>query len=118
MSASLRFLVDVGVGTAVEERLRSAGHDIATVRDRDPRLLDTDILAWAAGENRVVLTMDKDFGELVCHSGQTHAGILLLRLEDADSTEKVRIVSAIVTGFGDELAGHFSVYQNGKLRIR
>jgi predicted nuclease of predicted toxin-antitoxin system len=118
VSLPLRFLVDVGVGTAVEEWLCSAGYDVVTVRDRNPRLLDIDVLAWAVSENRLVLTMDKDLGELVYLSGQPHAGILLLRLEDADSAGKVRIVSAIVTAYGDQLAAHFSVYQDGKLRIR
>lgn len=45
-------------------------------------------------------------------------GVLLLRLEDARSDEKVRVVEEIFTKYGDQLAGHFSVYQDGRLRIR
>jgi predicted nuclease of predicted toxin-antitoxin system len=79
---------------------------------------DADILAWAVQEQRLVITMDKDFGELVYHSGQAHAGVLLLRLDQANSQEKVQTVAAIFAQQGDQLAGHFSVYQNGNLRIR
>jgi predicted nuclease of predicted toxin-antitoxin system len=115
---ALQVLTGVGVGRGVEDWLRSAGHEVKAVRDVNPRMDDDDILAWAVGEQRLVLTMGKDFGELVYHSGQSHAGILLLRLEDAASDEKVRVVREIFTQRGRELAGHFSVYQNGRLRIR
>jgi hypothetical protein len=62
--------------------------------------------------------MDHDFGELVYHSGQPHAGVLLLRLEEAHSAEKVRVVEAIFTHYSAQLAGHFAVYHHGRLRIR
>jgi predicted nuclease of predicted toxin-antitoxin system len=58
---------------------------VETVRDRDARMVDSAILAWAVNEQRLVITMDKDFGELVFRSGQAHDGVLLLRLEEARS---------------------------------
>jgi predicted nuclease of predicted toxin-antitoxin system len=79
---------------------------------------DADILALAAAEDRLVITMDKDFGELVYRSKQSHAGVLLLRMEDADGQAKRAVIEAIVTNHLDELGGHFSVYQQGRLRIR
>jgi predicted nuclease of predicted toxin-antitoxin system len=115
---ALRVLVDVSAGTAVEDWFRQNGHDMEAVRDRDARMTDVNILTWAVSEQRLVVTMDKDFGELVYHSGQAHAGILLLRLEGASSSEKVRVVEHIVTSYGDQLQGNFCVYQNGRLRIR
>jgi hypothetical protein len=54
----------------------------------------------------------------VYRSGQPHAGVLLPRLDDADSAAKVRAVEAIPAAFADQLPGHFSVYQDGQLRIR
>ena len=118
MSLQLRFLVDAGVGTAVVKSLRSAGHDTSSVRDRDPRLPDDEVLAWALAEQRIVVTMDKDFGELVFRNGLPHAGVLLLRLDDADSGTKVRVVELIVKNIGDQLPGHFCVYQDGHVRVR
>jgi predicted nuclease of predicted toxin-antitoxin system len=116
--SALRVLVDVGVGRAVEDWFRQNGHDVQSVRDRDPKMDDADILAWALAELRLVVTMDKDFGELVYHSGQPHAGVLLLRLESANGAEKARIVEEIVRIYGDQLPGNFAVYQDGRLRIR
>ena len=111
-------LVDVSTGQAVADAIRGLGHDTLFVRDRDPSMPDADILAWAVAEQRLVVTMDKDFGELIYRSGQPHAGVLLLRLEAARTAEKVRVVTEILTNHGWALPGHFSVYQDGRLRIR
>ena len=79
----MKIVVDVGVGKAVERWLASQSLDVAAVRDLDPGMADIAILALAAAEQRLVITMDKDFGELIVRSGQLHAGVLLLRLADA-----------------------------------
>ena len=118
MSPSLRILVAAGVGKAVEECLRQQGHDVLAVRDLDPKMPDPDILALAVQQQRLVITMDTDFGELVYHSGQTHAGVLLLRLEHARSNEKVLVVHQIFSRHAAELPSRFSVYHNNRLRIR
>lgn len=114
----MNVLIDVSAGQAIADAIRALGHDAAFVSDRDPTLPDPDILAWAVAEQRLVVTMDKDFGELVFRSGQAHAGVLLLRLEAARSAERVRIVTDIFTQYADQLPNHFAVYQDGRLRIR
>ena len=111
-------LVDVSVGDAVTRALRQAGHDVASVTEIDARMSDSTILQRAMTEQRLVLTMDKDFGELVYRSGAAHAGVLLLRLEQADAAEKVRVTGQIFQAHAGQLAGRFSVYQGGRLRIR
>ncbi|MFQ6057593.1 MAG: DUF5615 family PIN-like protein [Anaerolineae bacterium] len=115
---TLRFLVDVNVGQAIVECLHRAGYDAVAVRDLDPRMDDVDILALAVRERRIIVTMDTDFGELVYHSEQPHAGVLLLRMPGARRDEKVRIMERILAQHADKLAGHFCVYQRGRLRIR
>ena len=114
----MKVLIDVGVGRSVEEFLKAAGHKVLSVRELDPRMRDADILDLAAREGCLVITMDKDFGELVFRTGRKHAGVLLLRLEDARGREKVEVVKEIFACYGEELLGSFSVYQSGKLRIR
>jgi predicted nuclease of predicted toxin-antitoxin system len=117
-SSGLKFLVDVGVGTAVEELLREHGYDVRTVRSIDPGMDDLDIVRLAHAEERMVLTMDKDFGELVYHAAASHAGVLLLRLDDATGQEKRRVVEGILIAHADRIKGCFCVYQRGRLRIR
>jgi predicted nuclease of predicted toxin-antitoxin system len=114
----MNLLVDVSAGQSVTDALRGLGHDVVFVRDHDPKMPDVDILAWAVREQRLVITMDKDFGELVYRSGAAHAGVLLLRLEAARTAEKVAVVTDLVARFGDQLPGRFAVYQDGRLRIR
>ncbi len=111
-------MIDVGVGRSVEEFLKAAGHEVLSVRELDPRMRDVDILDLAAREGCLVITMDKDFGELVFRTGRKHAGVLLLRLEGARGREKVAVVEEIFASYGEELVGSFSVYQSGKLRVR
>lgn len=114
----LKFLVEVGVSKKVEEWLVRNGYDVKAIRDIDPRMDDDRILGLAASENRMVITMDKDFGELVYHSGLAHSGVLLLRLEDARADEKVKTVEKILTDYSDRLLNNFCVFQNGRLRVK
>ncbi|MCI0496271.1 DUF5615 family PIN-like protein [candidate division KSB1 bacterium] len=114
----LKFLVDVGVSKKVENWLQSEGYNIKSVRAIDPRLPDEEILKMAANENRIVITMDKDFGELVYNSGLAHAGVLLLRLDEARSDEKVSVIKWILSEYSDMILNKFCVFKDGKLRIR
>lgn len=114
----MKILVDVGVSKAVERWLASQDLDVVAVRDLDPGMSDRAILTLAATEQRLVITMDKDFGELVVRSGRLHAGVLLLRLDDADGQEKLNVVKQIFALYRDVLAGNYCIYQGGRLRIR
>jgi predicted nuclease of predicted toxin-antitoxin system len=114
----VNILVDVSAGRAIAVAVRALGHDVALVSDRDAKLPDEDIQSWAVSEQRLVIPMDKDFGELVFLSGRAHAGFLLLRLEAARTAERVRVTTEVFARYGDQLAGRFSVYQDGRLRIR
>ena len=117
-SSALKFLVDVGVGKKVEEYLLGKSYDTKAVRSIDQRMPDQEIIRLAALENRIVITMDKDFGELVYHSGMDHCGILLLRLEDASGSEKRQVIDEILTKHADNIKNNFCVYQNKKFRFR
>ncbi len=79
---------------------------------------DMEILSWGVKENRVIVTMDKDFGELVYRSKEKHKGVLLLRLEDKTGKEKAEIVAKIAKKYGTRLAGRFAVYRAARLRFR
>ena len=114
----MKIVVDVGVGKAVERWLASQNLDVVAVRDLDPGMADIAILALAAAEQRLVITMDKDFGELIVRSGQLHAGVLLLRLADADSQEKLRGRPANVRAAPQRATGKHCIYHKDKLRIR
>lgn len=116
--SSLRFLVDVNAGFAIATALRDAGHDVLFAGDLDWRMPDVELLSLAHRQQRIVLTMDTDFGEMVYGSGLPHAGILLLRMPGANRLERIQVIQEIIDRYGDQLLGHFCVYRQGKLRVR
>lgn len=114
----MKFLVDVGVSKKVEKWLKEKGYDVKAVRDINPKAKDSEILHIAVREGRIVITMDKDFGELVYNSGEKHSGVLLLRLEDANGEQKVEIIKKILREYADKIETKFCVFQDGRLRIK
>lgn len=115
---NLKLLFDVGVSKKAEIYFKENGFDVLAVRDINPFMADKDILKLAVEEERLVITMDKDFGELVFNSKDVHSGVLLLRMEDADWKHKTNVLSEIFLNYSEEIKGSFSVYQDKKLRIR
>jgi predicted nuclease of predicted toxin-antitoxin system len=118
MPTDLKFLVDVGVGEKVEDFLYKNGYDILSVRKLNPRMSDSEIINIAAKDNRIVITMDKDFGELIYNSGLIHKGILLLRTENCSGDKKAKILSEILINYSSELEENFCVFSKDRLRIR
>ena len=118
MNKNLRFIIDVGVGRIVEEWLTKEDYDTISIRDINPRMPDDEILAIAVKEQRTVVTMDKDFGDLVFNSGLNHTGVLLLRLETASAQEKLEVVQQIIKKYAAYIPHKFCVFKDGKLRMR
>ena len=116
--SELKFLIDVGVGKKVEDFLSAENYDIKCIRDIDPSMSDVEILNIAVFEHRMVITMDKDFGELIYNSKLCHNGVLLLRLDEAVSARKVEVVKNILKDFSENILNKFCVYKDDKLRIR
>jgi predicted nuclease of predicted toxin-antitoxin system len=114
----MRVLVDVSAGPGVAAELNLLGHDVAEVANRDPRMDDTDVLAWSVAEDRVVVTIDTDFGELVFHHGHRHAGVVRFVNEGISFAEVLRQVRYIFINHADQLPGQFVVCEYGRIRVR
>jgi predicted nuclease of predicted toxin-antitoxin system len=114
----MRFIVDESAGVAVVEYLQSRGPDVLAVAEIMRQADDPDILTLAFNEDRILITNDKDFVELVFRSGKTHSGVLLLRLHDESSTNRVRVVRAVLEKYAGRLARQFVVATESNVRIR
>jgi predicted nuclease of predicted toxin-antitoxin system len=114
----MRFLVDASTGRAVVDFLRAEGHDVLAVVEWQPNADDAAILERAHGEDRVVVTNDKDFGDLAFRGGRAHRGVLLLRLNDESAANRVRVVARVVGGWGSVLPGSFVVATDDGVRVR
>ena len=61
----MKFLIDVNASRSLGNRLVAQGYDVAYVGEVDPKMIDEDILAWAVREQRVILTTDNDFEQMI-----------------------------------------------------
>ena len=112
------FLADEGIDRSIVDCLRGQGHHVFYVVE-EIRSLDDDILLdIAAEENRILITRDKDFGELVFRLQKAHAGVILIRLEGYTTTERADMVCKLVKLYAEQLSNNFSVIQKGVIRIR
>ena len=64
-SSNLKIIIDVGVGRIIEEWLSLQGFDVTIIRKLNPEMTDLDIIKLADDKDAIIITMDKDFGELV-----------------------------------------------------
>ena len=114
----MRFLANENFPRAAITALAAAGHDVIWVRTVAPGASDADVFALAAREARILLTFDKDFGEL---AGRTPlpdtCGVVLVRLRPPKSDDDGRALAALITA-RDDWAGSFSVIEPGRVRMR
>ena len=86
----MKLLADESVDWPIIARLRDDGHDVPAIAEDSPGLPDLGVLARAHAEGVVLITGDKDFGELVYRQKLPHAGVLLLRLAGGGRGDEVR----------------------------
>ncbi|MBI2011521.1 DUF5615 family PIN-like protein [Candidatus Daviesbacteria bacterium] len=88
----MRFITDENLGVKVPEFLRSLGYDVISATEVALSKPDIDILNLANKENRILVTSDKDFGELVFKEKLVHEGVILLRLKDESVENKKKVL--------------------------
>lgn len=99
------------------EALRAVGHDVAWVHIDAPGSSDEDVLARAQAENRVLVTFDKDFGELVYRMGLPASnGVILFRISTPSPTHVAAVAVAAIQSRSD-WPGHFSVVEDHRIRM-
>jgi predicted nuclease of predicted toxin-antitoxin system len=114
----MRFLANENFPRDAVAALAASGHDIVWVRAAAPGSKDEDILAWAVRDGRVLLTVDKDFGELAWRVGlPASCGIVLFRLP-MPSPATVGATLAARIDERTDWVGHFAVIEPGRIRMR
>jgi predicted nuclease of predicted toxin-antitoxin system len=114
----MNLFADESVDRQIVEQLRQDGHDVPYVAEMSAGVSDEAVLAQANASQAVLLTADKDFGELVYREGRIHAGVVLVRLAGLSSSAKAQIVSDTVRQRGAEMVDGFCVLAPSKVRIR
>jgi predicted nuclease of predicted toxin-antitoxin system len=113
----MRLLLDLCISPRVLETLGEAGHDAARVRDRLEERADEAVLARAHAEGRVLITADKDFGEILSRRSGPRVGVL--RVLDLPPSRQAEAALHALTLYGSELErGALVVSTPGSVRIR
>src|SRR2546426_9027706 len=100
----MRFLADMGVSHRVADWARSQGHDVVHLRDRGlQRLPDDEIFKLAFQEQRIILTFDLDFGEIVAESQGALVSVILFRLHNTRSDHVIDRLKAVLPNSSDAL---------------
>ena len=112
-----RFLADESCDYPVVRALTRVGHEVLAVADLSPRAGDASVIGLALRERCVLLTEDKDFGQLVHASGMRSVGVILLRFPVGARSKIGEAVVELVDRRGEDLIGRFVVVQPGRVRI-
>jgi predicted nuclease of predicted toxin-antitoxin system len=99
----MRFLLDQSTDARLTQFLREQGHDATRIGWGYPvGLADRAVLQLALTEQRILITDDRDFGELVFRLRQPHAGVIYLRLgEEVDLATKISRLAYVLTHYAD-----------------
>lgn len=114
----MKFLADANISAEMITMIRDLGHDCADGSRIPPRMPDVDVLRMAAGEDTVVITSDKDFGELVFVHRIGCPGVVLIRLALADETDRVAHVLSVWPTVISRLPGSFITITPSGVRVR
>lgn len=113
----MRILANENVAAEVTERLRGDGYDVAWVRHDSPGATDEAVLQRAVVEQRLLITFDKDFGQLVFLRGrEASCGVVLFRIATPSPTAVAENVTRAICSRSDWV-GHFSVVDDRRIRM-
>ena len=113
----LRLLANENFPGEAVEALRERGHDIRWMRADLPDSKDPVVLGRAQAETRILLTCDKDFGELAFRFGlPARSGIVLFRVAMPSAARFAELAVAALEGRSDWM-GHFSVIEEWRIRM-
>lgn len=112
------FVADENIDAVIVARLRQEGHSVSYVAESDPGITDAEVLGSVPAAEAILLTADKDFGELIFRQRKTVAGVLLVRLAGLSAGKKADIVTEALRVHAKDIAMAFAVLTPGALRIR
>lgn len=115
----MNLLADESIDRQVVERLRQDGFEVLYIAEMEPGITDDVVLERANERAALLVTTDKDFGELVFREGRLRSGgVILIRLAGLSAGRKAEIVLNALREQGSEFPHSFSVIAPGNIRIR
>ena len=116
--APVRILADENVPCPLVAWLRDTGHDVLYSAESRKQTPDADLLAEAEAQGYIVLTGDKDFGELIFRDHSNSHGVILLRMKNRPAAIRLVRLQQVWALVESRLLGHFVVVTASKIRLR
>jgi predicted nuclease of predicted toxin-antitoxin system len=114
----MRFLADENCDASIVRALRSLGHDVEYVAELSPGETDTNLLDKANRDQRILITEDRDFSNLIFRDKRNAFGVIYVRVAVAKRTLKSQLVADFVTNHKASLALKLVVITENKIRLR
>ncbi|NWF51221.1 MAG: DUF5615 family PIN-like protein [Ignavibacteriaceae bacterium] len=114
----MNFLADENIEDELVDLLRNNGYKVDYVLEMSPGVGDKEIILHANRSSSILITSDKDFGELVFRQRLIHNGVILIRLHGMPTEKKAEIVLNFVKDYGSKIQNSFSVITKSNIRIR
>lgn len=113
-----KLLADESVDFRIVEHLREGGYEIEAIVEINPSISDEEVLSLANEMGLVLITEDKDFGELTYRLRKPNQGIVLIRMSGLPIEEKIGKVLIVMNSYLPELRGKFTVISKDRVRIK
>lgn len=113
----MKFLIDECIGYSIVEWLQSKNHDVVFLEESSMGAGDPEVLRMAFSSNRILITCDKDFGEIIFLRKQQHCGIILLRLASYTRSKKINVLEKILKDHANEMQNNFIVATETNVRV-
>jgi hypothetical protein len=97
--------------------LKSEKHEVFSVFEQWRGVSDDEIIEKCQNEDYILITSDKDFGEMVFRNQKVHNGIILLRCEPNIFKKRIEVLNKLIQNYSDSLQNNFVVVTNDKVRI-
>lgn len=114
----MKFLADECCDDGMIQYLREKGIDVLYIQESNSGSTDSQVLSEAYQKRRILITEDKDFGELVYRLKKPVYGIILLRFDPLEKEKKIQRLFDLITNYSSRLQGNFLVLDAEKTRIR
>ena len=115
----IKFLANENVPSATIRKLQDAGYDVFSVSEKFPSVEDKAVISFAATENRVIITFDRDYGELIFKHGQrSAAGVIYFRIQSFSPEKSAEILLRFLLHNDLQFEGYFTVFDENRIRQR
>jgi len=112
----MKFLIDRCAGHTVAIWLKTKGHDVVEAKSLGPDPGDSTLLQWATSQNRVLITIDTDFGKLVYADGSRHCG--MIRLPDVPARKRIQLLEVVLASHAAQIeAGAVVTVRGERIRV-